>query len=114
MAQNTISANLRPLNGRYVIPLEIVSSCIGPPETTDLYAPHNFERVLDNGNGKMCPVVDQSRNIILGHLWKLFLKNALQSSKDDKAFPLPIIVHHSKFNFAISFFDHGGLMVEMC
>jgi hypothetical protein len=70
--------------------------------------------MLDNGNGQMCPIVNQSRDIILRHLWELFLKNALQSGENDKALPLPIVVHHSEFNFAISFFDHGGLMVEMC
>lgn len=70
--------------------------------------------MLDNSNRQMCPIVDQSRNIILRHLWKLFLENALQSRQNDEALPLPIIVDHSEFNFAISFFDHGGLMGVMC
>lgn len=70
--------------------------------------------MLDNGNRQMCPVVDQSRDIILRHFWKLFLKYALQAGENDETLPLPVIVNHSEFYFTISFFDHGGLVVEMC
>lgn len=84
-------------------------TCVRPPKTEDLYAPYDFQRMLDNGNGQMCPVIDQSRNIVLRHLWKLFLKYALQSSENDEALPLSIIIDHSKFNFAVALFNHGGL-----
>lgn len=65
--------------------------------------------MLDDGNRKMRPVVYKSRDIVLGHLGKLLLEDALQPREDDEAFPGPIIVDHSKFNLPAAFLQNCGL-----
>lgn len=45
-----------------------------PIELRNRYTPDNFQRVLDNGYRKMGPIINQSRNIILRHFWKLLLE----------------------------------------
>jgi len=57
----------------------------------------------------MCAIVDESGYVILGHLWELFLEDALQASQNDQAFTLVIVVDDSEFDLAISFFDDCGL-----
>ena len=110
MAQKTISANLRLLNGRYVIPLhtQSVFSEINQPDSP-LYTPYNFQWMLDDGQGKMRPIVDQSRDIIFGHFRELFLEDTFEACEDDKAIARAIIVDHAEFNFTTTFFEHGRL-----
>lgn len=74
----------------------------------------DFERFLDDRDGEMGPVVDESRNIVLGHLRQLFLKYALQSCKDYETFPLVIVVDNTEFYFAIAFFDYSRLSAMAC
>lgn len=38
--------------------------------------PHHLQRLLHNGNRQMCPIIDEPCNVVLGHLGKLFLKDA--------------------------------------
>jgi hypothetical protein len=57
----------------------------------------------------MCPVVNQSRNVVFRHLWQLFLEDAFEASQDNKAFPIPIIIDNSELDITRSLFDDGGL-----
>lgn len=57
----------------------------------------------------MGPVVHQPRNVVLGHLGQLFLKYAFQSSQDDCALSLIVIIHDAEFDFAIALLEDGGL-----
>jgi hypothetical protein len=67
------------------------------------YVPNNFEGVLDNGDGKMRPVVYKSRDVVFRHLRQLFLKDAFEAGEDDKAFPRVIIIHNAKLNLPTTF-----------
>jgi len=69
----------------------------------------DLERLLDNGNRQMSPIVNQTRNVIFGHLRQLLLKNAFQACEDDERIAVAIVVDHAKLDFAISLFDDGGL-----
>ena len=57
----------------------------------------------------MCPIVHQARNIILGHLGQLLLKQAFEARQDDQTLPRPVIVHHAKLDSAIALFDDRRL-----
>lgn len=52
----------------------------------------------------MRTIVDQACDIILGHLWKLLLKDALQPGENDETIPRAIIIDHSKLDFTSSLF----------
>ncbi len=53
------------------------------------------------------PVVDQSGNVLLGHLWKLALKNILQPSEQNHAFPPSVVDYDTKLDNSSLFFVHG-------
>lgn len=57
----------------------------------------------------MRSIVDQPRNIILGHFRKLFLEDALQAREDDKAVVRPIIIHHAKLNISSALLENSRL-----
>jgi hypothetical protein len=46
----------------------------------------------------MRSIVNQSRNIVLGHFRKLFLEDALEARQDDKAVVGSVIVHNAKLD----------------
>lgn len=71
--------------------------------------PNNLQRMLYDSDGKMRPVIYQPSYIIFWHLGELFLEYALQSSKDDEAFPFTVIVHHAEFNLPIALLDDSRL-----
>lgn len=72
-------------------------------------AAHDFEGLLDDGDGQMGSIVDESRNIVLGHFGELLLEDALEAGEDDEGFALVIVVDNAKFDFAIALFEDGGL-----
>lgn len=47
-------------------------------------AAHDFEGLLDDGNGQMGSIVDESRDVVLGHFGELFLEDALEAGEDDE------------------------------
>lgn len=75
-----------------------------PPLRPPVYIPNHLQWVLHNRNRKMRPIIDQSRNIIFGHLGQLLLENALQPGEDNKAIPVPIIIDHSKLDISSTLF----------
>lgn len=77
-------------------------------------ASHYLEGLLDDGYGQVGSVVDESRDVIFGHLGKLFLEDALQTGEYDEGFPVVVIVYHPKLDLAGSFFDDGGLVKGPC
>ena len=74
--------------------------------------PHNFERLLDNGYGKMGPVVDQSRYVVFRHLGKLLLEDTFQASQDDRALTGVVVIDDSEFDIAIALFFDSRLVSE--
>lgn len=60
MAQKTISAKRRLLNGRYVMPLHGPLAQSNTPITypSHIYAPDHFQGMLDDCDRQMRPVVD--------------------------------------------------------
>ena len=74
--------------------------------------PHNLERLFHNGYAQMRPVIDQSRDIVLGHLRQLLLEDALQARQDDCALPPPVVVDHAELDVAISLFYGSRILGE--
>lgn len=74
-----------------------------------LHSPDDFQWFLHNGYRKMCPVVHQSSDVVLGHLWQLFLKDTLKSSKDNSAVLFAVVVNDSKLDLAGTFLNHSRL-----
>lgn len=110
MAQNTISANRRLLNGRYVIPLRnCQKDCVSQTRRCRARIPDHFQRMFHYGHRQMRSVVDQSRNIILGHFRQLLLEDAFQPGEDDEAVARTIIIHHPEFDLASALLKYGGL-----
>jgi hypothetical protein len=67
--------------------------------------PHYLKRPLDDRHREMSPVVDETGNVVLRHLWKLLLEDAFQPSEDDKAVASIVVVHNSEFYFSGTLFD---------
>lgn len=65
--------------------------------------------MLDDRNRQMRPIVDQPRDIVLGHFGQLLLEDALQPRKDDKTIMGTIVVDHPELDIASTFFQHGRL-----
>jgi len=61
----------------------------------------------------MSPVIDETGNVVLGHLWKLLLKDTFQPSKDDEAVAGIVVVHDSEFYFPSTLFDDGRLNAKI-
>ena len=78
-------------------------------ERTIRDAANNFQRLLDNGDGQMSAIVNKSGNVILRHLWELFLKDALETGENYEGFALVVVVDYSEFDLAIALFDDGRL-----
>lgn len=76
-------------------------------------AAHDFEGLLDDGDGQMGSIVDESRDVVLGHFGELLLEDALEAGKDDEGFALVIVVDHAEFDFAIALLEDGGLDKNM-
>jgi hypothetical protein len=57
----------------------------------------------------MCTVIDEARNIVLGHFWKLFLEKAFEAGKNDEAILGIVIIDHSKFDLAIPLLNNCRL-----
>lgn len=72
-------------------------------------AAHDFEGLLDDGNGQMGSIVDESRDVVLGHFRELLLEDALEAGEDDEGFALVIVVDHAEFDFAIALLEDGRL-----
>lgn len=68
-----------------------------------------FQWFLDDCYGQVRSVVDESRDVIFGHLRKLFLEDALQAREYDEGFPVVVVVYYAKLDLAGSFLDDGGL-----
>ena len=113
MAQNTISANWRPLKGRYVIPLEFGQYPVPPWARRDVRrgvnVPHNLQRLLHDSYAHMCSIVDKTCNVIFGHFGELLLEQAFETRKDNRTLSGGIVVDHSVFDLTISLFHHCRL-----
>jgi hypothetical protein len=72
-------------------------------------AAHDLERLLHYGDRQVGSIVDESRNIILGHFGELLLEDAFEASENDEGFALVIVVDHAEFDFAIALLDDSGL-----
>ena len=92
------------------MPLSSVSQALYWQEEQRVYIPHNLERFLHDSYTEMRAIVDQSGDIVLGHLGQLFLEYALKTRQDDGALPAPIVVDHSELDLAISLFDDSRLL----
>lgn len=57
----------------------------------------------------MGSIVDESRDVVLGHFGELLLEDALEAGEDDEGFALVIVVDYAKFDFAIALLEDGGL-----
>lgn len=57
----------------------------------------------------MRPVVDETSDVVLGHLRKLFLEDTLQASKNNERLAVAVVVDHAEFDLAIPLFDDSGL-----
>lgn len=66
--------------------------------------------MFDDGDRQMSLVVDQTCDVVFGHLRQLFLKDTFQSGQDDVMLSRIVIVHDSKFDQASLLFCHGGLL----
>jgi hypothetical protein len=73
--------------------------------TCDSDLPNHFHRLLDNGQGHVCPVIDEPSNVVFRHLWELLLKYAFQPSEDHRALRLSVIVDDSEFYYTFAFLD---------
>ena len=68
--------------------------------------------MFDNGNRQMRLVIDQSSNVVFGHLRQLLLEDAFKAGKDDIAFSRIVIINDSELDYAVLFFDDGRLFRE--
>lgn len=107
MAQKTISANSRPLKGRYVIPLYFLLD--STQRLYSEYIPHDFEWFLNDSHGQMGSIVDQPRYVVFWHLWELLLEDTFEPSHYDQAFPGIVVVNDAKLDLAIALFYDGRL-----
>jgi hypothetical protein len=60
--------------------------------------------VFHNGYGQVRSIINKSRNVILGHLWELFLEDALQARQDDEAVVRSVIVDDSELDITSALF----------
>lgn len=74
--------------------------------------PDDFQGLLDNSDAHVRAVIDQARDIVLGHLGELLLKYAFQSCEDDGAVPLSIVVDDTELYLAVPLLDDGRLLGE--
>ena len=72
-------------------------------------AADNFERFLNNGDGKMGAIVYEGGDVVFWHLRQLFLKDTFKACKDDEGFAFVVVVHYTEFDLAVALFDDGGL-----
>lgn len=72
-------------------------------------AAHDFEGLLDDGDGQMGSIVDESRDVVFGHFGELLLEDALEACEDDERLALVVIVDDAKLYFAIALLEDGGL-----
>ena len=73
-------------------------------------ATYHFQRLLDDGHGQMGAVVDETGDVVLGHLRQLFLKDTLEASQDDVALAIAIVVDSSELDLAIALLDDGWFL----
>ncbi|KAH0357224.1 histone acetyltransferase, partial [Aureobasidium melanogenum] len=73
-------------------------------------AAHNFEGLFDDGHGKMSAIVDETGNVVLGHLRQLFLEDTFEAGQDDVALVVAIVVDSSELDLAVALFDDGGFL----
>jgi hypothetical protein len=57
----------------------------------------------------MCSIIDQTSDIVLGHLGELLLEDTFEAGKDDEALSGAVIVDNAKLDLSISFFNYCGL-----
>lgn len=70
----------------------------------------DLERLLDDGDGQVGAVVDESSDVIFRHLGQLFLEDAFQACEDDEGLPLVVVVHNAELYFAVALLDDSGLV----
>ena len=75
-------------------------------------ATHYLQRLFDYCYRQVRSVVDESRDIILGHLGQLFLENTLKTCEDNKGFPLIVVVHHPELDLAGPLFNDSWLVQD--
>lgn len=79
-------------------------------EATGGHAPYHFKWVFHNSYTQVRSVVDETSNVVLGHLGQLLLEDTLQARQDDCAFPPAVIVDDSELNLAIALLDNSRLL----
>lgn len=57
----------------------------------------------------MRAVVDETSDVIFGHLGKLFLKQAFETCEDDRTLSRAVVVDDSEFDLAFAFFQNCRL-----
>lgn len=72
-------------------------------------AAHDFEGLLDDGDGQMGSIVDESRDVVLGHFGELLLEDTFEAGKNNEGLALVVVVDHAEFDFAIALLEDGGL-----
>lgn len=79
------------------------------PKFAVCYTANDLKRSFDNSDGEMSAIIHEARDVVLGHLWKLFLKQILETREHDRITSAAIIVDHSEFDLAIMFLNHRRL-----
>lgn len=60
----------------------------------------------------MCPIVDETSDIVLWHLRQLLLEDTFQPCEYYSALPLAIVVDNPEFNLASALFYDSGFLWE--
>src|SRR5690349_18048517 len=79
-------------------------------EFSECYPPNDLEGRFHDGDRQMSAVVYKTCDVILGHFWKLPLKQALEACKDNRTLSGSIIVDNLKFDLAVSLFHNCRLL----
>ena len=58
----------------------------------------------------MGPIINQSGDVVLGHLGQLLLEDALEASEDHEVFSRAIIVDDTKFDITSALFQDGRFL----
>ncbi|KAL7357954.1 hypothetical protein ACKS0A_01850 [Histoplasma ohiense] len=69
----------------------------------------DLQRHFDDSHRQVSAIVDETRDIVLGHFRQLLLKQALEACKDNGTLSGAIIVDHSELDLSIPLFQNCRL-----
>ena len=80
------------------------------PEFSKGYSADDLQRHFDDGERQMSAVVNETRDVVLGHFRKLLLEQAFETCQDDHALSGAIVVDDSELDLTVSFLYNCGLL----